>query len=472
MSNPNLISRLYRQAANLIQPRKNETLTEQPRAQETSLFSLFASFQSALTGANSQSKQALIYQDIEGLQVTKLICDYIDESVSNNPIISQAYSVFLNASDTEFELEIEVNGKGKKAKLKTELEDEFPRLFPGCYSLRDVSKFLMDKALSYGLISFQAYTDPETKELEFIFPPVWSLKWQLFYTKWQLIQFIKGQEINLSEDPGFVYKPLLPLRITNEGYWFIPPFKAGLKAAIEYDLLRESESQIARRTGMQVIFDVVYKVLGLPDWITKGSGQKESSQNVLNKITGFYQVMLNYLQNGFIMRTDEYDVKPLQTVEPPAHIQMFDQLFAQRVISGCKSYAPMIGYLGKENQTTLSSAQLKPVYNFCTSLQDTADHALKMLIFHFATQKGYVIKESQIKRQKPVLEGLLEYAKAEQILLAVEISRSAYENGQDMQTGGNEDINEVDNKNSNESDSSETSEDSEEEGNNDIDEKE
>jgi hypothetical protein len=207
---------------------------------------------------------------------------------------------------------------------------------------------------------------------------------------------------------------------------------------------------------MQVIFDVVYKVLDLPDWITRGSGQKQSDTSVLTKITDFYNVMISYLQNGFIMRTDEYEVKPLQTVEPPAHIQMFDQLFAQRVIAGCKSYSPMIGYLGKENQTTLSSAQLKPIYNFCTTLQDTADHALKMAIFFFATHKGYVIKENQIKRQKPVLEGLLEFAQAEQILLNTEIARNAYETGKnDMETGGNEDINELDNKDPNKSDSSE-----------------
>lgn len=69
-----------------------------------------------------------------------------------------------------------------------------------------------------------------------------------------------------------------------------------------------------------------------------------------------------------------------------------------------------------------------------------------MAVFFFATQKGYVVKENKIKRSKPVLDGLLDHAKAEQIMLAVEIAKKALENDKTIETGGNEDINELDKK--------------------------
>jgi hypothetical protein len=210
----------------------------------------------------------------------------------------------------------------------------------------------------------------------------------------------------------------MPLKLTNEGRFVIPTFKPALKAALEYQVVRKSEVQIAKRTGLQVIFDVAYKVLGLPDWLTKG-GSKEDDSSVTMRITSMFATMMNFVSNGFILRTDEFDVKPITTIEPPASIQTFDQLLAQRVIAGCKAYAPLIGYSGKENQTTLSNTQLKLVYNFCTSLQNAADHALKKAAWTFLTHQGYLLKSLDVDREKPVLEGLLDHAQSEKIYLEV-----------------------------------------------------
>lgn len=392
---------------------------------------------------------------LSGLKVTKDVSDYIDESVVNNPIISQAHSVFLNTADTEFELELETTNKKQQSTFQAEIEKEFGLLFPGCYSVRDVSKLLMDRALSYGLIAYQFQPGTESREAGFVLPPVWSLEWRLIADRWALLQNIAGvQQVIDTERDKVVYKPLLPLKATAESRWFVPPFKPALKAAIEYEVLRASEVQIAKRTGMQTVFDVAYKVLGLPDWISKNGGEKESQKSITSRISAMTKGMMGYLQNGFIIRTDEYDVKPLQTVEPSANIQTFDQLMAQRVIAGCKAYAPMIGYSGKENQTTLSSVQMRLVYNFVTTLQEAADHALKLAIFYYGTDKGYAIKAIKIKRSKPVLDSLLDYAKAQEVLQAVEIKAAAFEQSQnepnanqsakEVKTGGNEDANNVD----------------------------
>ena len=380
-----------------------------------------------------------IYEPINGLGLTQTICRRLERKAINDPVLSACFEKLTSLADTKFELELELSGgEVLQEEAMERLNEELPKLFPCCSTLRDVSQLIIQRVILYGVFAASMTFDESSQQLNGVkLPPAWSISWARYDDQWILMQEYYGQKIALNRET-FIYEPLWTIQ-NEKGIFPVPPFKAALNASNTYEIFMESLSQIARRTGMNKVLDIIVHTVNpnavklgvMPDSAKIGTEDYNKEATRRNtKIQSFANSFKQTLPNGYIIHPDDFEIKDLATYEPSANIATFHDLLASQVVLGCKLYPAIVGIVTKENQTTLSTNQKLATKAFAESIQAKADSALKRLIKAWLITNNYLIKKCNLEREAPQIDSELEEQQAKKIKLENEMLEMNLEAGE------------------------------------------
>lgn len=362
------------------------------------------------------------YQPLEGLPITAEFVRQIDEACANDGLLGTCYTRLLNMADTKFEVEIELQNKNEdyKKKLIKRLEEEFPKNFYACLTLRDVASLIIGRLLRYGYFGAQIVPTPLLSDIQEVrIPRPHSIRWIRQNNKWVLAYWDKGQTIQINQET-FVYVTLDHIQ-NNSGIWPIPPLKAALSPLHGYKLFVKSLHEVARRTGNQKIIDISIKSdpiqSVLPNATAGSLTENEQLRKMKQKMAVIASQMRQSMPNGFIIHPDTWEAKDLATIEPPAHIITLYDIFISQLISAAKLFPALVGIQGKENQTTLASTQKQVIKSFIESVQYKTDVVLRQFIKEWLILNDIVFDDIRIEREGVQLESALDDEKAKQVKL-------------------------------------------------------
>ncbi len=376
--------------------------------------------------AERKGRRDRLYLDSYNLRYTKDLDQQLDLAIMNDPLFSSCFMRLLTLCDTHFKIELDVGGKRKNKEALEFIEREYPTFFDRNYTIRDCSRWLISRVLKTGVLAAQINPTEQLDAIDsIVFPPCENLGWVFTDKKWQLEYreeegFASGVILNRE---SFLYLPWLELQ-NNDGKFWVPPLKAALEPLGAYHLFIQSLKDIADRTGMQKILDIVYKISESHQFTDLKPGTKAYEQAMAMALAQCKRIsseMQQTLPNGVVAHPDILEIRDLATVEPSANLQSFHDLLSSQVIMGCKLYPAMVGIATRQNQTTLASNQKQLTKAFAQSLQGVVDSFLKQSLRSMLFMAGYEVKELTIERDAPALDSELETAHAERAWMENEI---------------------------------------------------
>lgn len=347
-----------------------------------------------------------VWRDIK---LTKKLCERIDLYKSTDSFFSKAFYDTLNLSDTK----IKIFDENKEIDIK-----EIIKFFPVCYSAQDVSRFILDRLLSYGLFACQLYVEDEINSL--IIPAPWAFSWEKISHKpgsglpveeW-VLKFDGNGGMRCVDREFVVYQPLDQV-FSGGGIHPVPPFKCALEPLAYY-----KHYQIALRAilGKFGLHKQVYAKINAGEFVSLFGQSVNSYSDMLESvIDDLAKNVQKSREGGILYLPPATEMQNVDAVEIPEAITKMDALLSDAVFRGLKTTPALMGR-SETNQTTLSTVQKQIKLNEITSYQQKADSAFKVLIEKFFIYSNIKFTNIRIEREKTVLDTIENEVKAQQII--------------------------------------------------------
>jgi hypothetical protein len=343
--------------------------------------------------------------------LTEILCNRIDLYKSSDCFFSKAFYDTLNLADTN----IRIFDKNKELDLKDLLV-----FLPICNSIQDLSRFILDRLLSYGLFACQIYIEENTKGVNsLIIPPPWGFSWEKVVKKtaskykveeWKL-KFNGENGSNFIDTELIIYQPLDQI-YTTDGIYPVPPFKCALEPLAYYKQYTNAIRAILGKFGLH---RQVYARINVDEFLRLyDSIDKDYSTELQETFDALDKKIREGAQSGILFLPPGTELKNVDAIEFPEAIAKMDTLLADSVFRGLRTTPSLMGR-SETNQTTLSTVQKQIKLNEITSYQQKADSALKALIEKFFIYSDIKFEKIRIEREKTVLDTIDNQVKAELI---------------------------------------------------------
>lgn len=403
--------------------------------------------------------------DLNSFYLEEPISELIDYAVGKIAPISNIYTKHLDFADTDINVKIKIKGRSLKKSQEIYLQsrEKIARLYPDCYTDRDVSSYVLGYLLRYGVFCSQKWFDPKTNSLESIqIIPPYQIRWknieelavanskkteELFnqgynyFKSWLPYQKSPKNGDVYIHPKGFLYKPLTPL-VTDKGKFFIPPLLGAIANVPSYQMFNKSLEDVGRNVGyhkqLRAVTDSdALKVLGENpnQTVTQLNSQTNKSEEIplvsyvyqaANKIK---KLINEHLKVAVMAVPPGVKIEEGSSFDVPKSLQDLKDLILSEIIIGGKSYFNIVGYPGQVNQTTLASTQKQVLKNQIESLQAANLSIYKHDTFAQLASDGYVVEEWEASHEPPVFDTSLESENARKIKLENDSMEEASKKG-------------------------------------------